>query len=105
MSEHHERFRFAGRRQEPAIRSLADHVEHSPYLGAAVLVGSFAEGKADDVSDVDLFLITREDQFSEAWKSRHELHVTGALVAWDENEEELVGGHRWLTPDPSSSRA
>jgi hypothetical protein len=88
-------------RQGPAVRLLADHVAASPHFGAAVLVGSFARGDADAVSDVDLLLITYEGHFRSAWETRQQLHVNGSLVAWDEQREDLpeVGGHRWLTPD------
>lgn len=66
-----------------------------------VVLGSFARGTADSVSDLDLSFITYEDTFLHAWARRRELHITGAVVAWDEfgPEDRLVAGHRWLTAD------
>lgn len=88
-------------RHQALLEALARYVEDSADFGALVLLGSFAKGTADAVSDVDLFFITYRGRFEQAWAHRHELHVTGALVHWDEMEDELaeVGGHRWVTTD------
>ncbi|MGH2737156.1 MAG: nucleotidyltransferase domain-containing protein [Actinomycetota bacterium] len=88
-------------RQEAILERLTRCVEKSPDIGAMLLVGSFASGTADVVSDLDLFLITYEGRFEQAWKRRDELHVTGAIVHWDEQagEPHSVAGHRWVTPE------
>lgn len=88
-------------RQQRLLDALAEYVEHSAEIGALVVVGSFAAGRADAVSDLDLFFITYEDNFKQAWECRRELHVTGAIVGWDEldADDRPVAGHRWLTPD------
>jgi hypothetical protein len=88
-------------RQDRLLQRLARYVDESADLGAMLLLGSFASGTADAVSDIDLFLIAYEGRFEQAWARRTEWHVTGAIVDWDESEGEprSVAGHRWLTPD------
>jgi predicted nucleotidyltransferase len=88
-------------RQDGLLERLGDYVEASPAIGTLVVVGSFAAGNADAVSDLDLFFVTYPDRFEDAWNHRHELHVTGALVEWDvlEPASQRVGGHRWLSLD------
>lgn len=88
-------------RQQVLLDALASHVHDSPNIGALVLVGSFANGTADAVSDLDLFFITYDDHFEDSWARRHDLHLTGALVHWDQQDQERpeVAGHRWVTPD------
>ncbi|MGH2699060.1 MAG: hypothetical protein ACRDJL_07665 [Actinomycetota bacterium] len=88
-------------RQETLLERLAHYVERSPSLGAMLAIGSFANGTADAVSDLDLYLIAYEGRFKQAWRSRNELHVTGSIVDWDEMDGELrgVAGHRWVTPE------
>jgi hypothetical protein len=70
-------------------------------IGALVVVGSFASRTADAVSDLDLFFITYQGRFKDAWNRRCDLHVTGAIVEWDllDAQGDPVGGHRWLSPD------
>ena len=88
-------------RQEGVLDRLAQYVEQSADIGAMVVLGSFAKGTADALSDLDLFFITHQDRFQEAWERRRDLHVTGAIVHWDHGDEEgaPVAGHRWLSPD------
>jgi hypothetical protein len=68
------------------------------YLGA-ISIGSFAAGTADEMSDLDLILITHDGGFGDAWERRAELHVTGSLAAWDERVDGPVGAHKWMTRD------
>lgn len=88
-------------RQDALLGRLADYVESSQAIGALVVVGSFAAGTADAVSDLDLFFITKPGEFQDAWNRRRELHLTGAIVEWDvlDSGQSLVGGHRWLSSD------
>ena len=88
-------------RQHALLQTLADHVNTSPNIGALVVLGSFANRTADAVSDLDLFFIAYDGHFQDAWERRRELHVTGAIVEWDELAPDSgpVAGHRWLTPD------
>jgi hypothetical protein len=66
-----------------------------------VLLGSFARGEADELSDVDFAVFTAEGEFEAAWEQRHRLHPPDALC-WDYPRppgDRDVAGHRWLTTD------
>jgi hypothetical protein len=70
-------------RQDALLRHLSEYVEDSAAIGALVVVGSFANEAADALSDLDLFFITYQGRFEDAWDRRRDLHVTGAIVEWD----------------------
>jgi hypothetical protein len=44
---------------------------------------------------------SRPGQFGQAWQRRHELHVTGALVWWDDGPASTgqIAVHRWVADD------
>jgi Nucleotidyltransferase domain len=87
-------------RQWPRIVELADAVSSPPFLGI-VLLGSFARGEADDLSDVDFTVFAAEGHFDAAWEQRHHLHPVHASC-WDYPRppgDRDVAGHRWLTSD------
>ena len=87
-------------RQWPRILELSDAVASAPFLGV-VLLGSFARGEADGLSDVDFVVLAAEGAFEEAWAKRHRLHTDDA-VCWDyprPSGDRDVAGHRWLTAD------
>jgi hypothetical protein len=79
---------------------LADAVSSPPFLGV-VLLGSFARGEADNLSDVDFIAFAGEGEFEHAWEQRHRLHPSDAWC-WDYPRppgDRDVAGHRWLTRD------
>ncbi len=87
-------------RQWAHVLELAEAVTNDPFLGV-VLLGSFARGEADDLSDVDFIVFAAEGEFEQAWEQRHGLHPLGA-TCWDYPRppgDRDVAGHRWLTPD------
>jgi hypothetical protein len=87
-------------RQWPRILELAEASASRPFLGVVVL-GSFARGDADDLSDVDFIVFAAEGDFEEAWEERHRLHPLDA-ACWDYPRppgDRDVAGHRWLTSD------
>jgi hypothetical protein len=88
-------------RQWPTLERLIEHVEASPVLAGMVLVGSFARGEGDPLSDLDLVLVASRDCFEAAWAAREELHRGSALVAWDGRDPGFAeaGAHKWLTRD------
>jgi hypothetical protein len=66
-----------------------------------VLLGSFARGESDDLSDVDFIVFAAEGGFEAAWERRHDLHP-GDAWCWDYPRppgDRDVAGHRWLTSD------
>ena len=87
-------------RQWPRVLELAEAGANPPFVGV-VLLGSFARGEADDLSDVDFTVFAVEGRFEEAWDQRHRLHGDDA-ACWDYPRlpgERDVAGHRWLTTD------
>ena len=86
-------------RQWPRLLGLAESVGRPPFLGL-VLLGSFARGEADELSDVDFVVLAVEGRFAEAWEQRHSLHPSDA-ACWDypRPPDREVAGHRWLTQD------
>jgi predicted nucleotidyltransferase len=88
-------------RQWPALMHVADRVAESAALDGLLLIGSFASGRADDLSDVDFIVVVGEGRFAEAWQQRVKLQTPDVLVAWDwpsPNGREAAG-HKWLTRD------
>ena len=90
-----------GARQWPTLEPLIERVEASPLLEGMVLVGSFARGQVDPLSDPDLVVVAPEDGFEAAWAARDDLHGGSALVAWDQRDPgfDHAGAHKWLTRD------
>jgi hypothetical protein len=87
-------------RQWPRIVELAEAAGGPPFLGV-VLLGSFARGEADHLSDVDFTVFAPEGGFGAAWEERHRLHPADAWC-WDYPRppgDRDVAGHRWLTAD------
>ena len=87
-------------RQWPRLLELAEAAASPPFLGVVVL-GSFARGEADDLSDVDFTVFAAEGEFEAAWAQRHRLHPPDASC-WDYPRapgNRDVAGHRWLTTD------
>jgi hypothetical protein len=86
-------------RQWPRVVELAEAAAAPPFLGV-VLLGSFARGEADELSDVDFTVYAAEGEFEEAWEQRHRLHPADASC-WDypRTSDREVAGHRWLTTD------
>ena len=64
-------------RQWPRIQELAHAGIKAPFVGV-VLLGSFARGEADDLSDVDFIVFAADGDFEKAWARRHFLHPTDA---------------------------
>ncbi|MEO5575409.1 MAG: nucleotidyltransferase domain-containing protein [Gaiellaceae bacterium] len=87
-------------RQWSRIADLAERVAAAPHLAGLLLLGSFARGEADSLSDVDFIVVIEPGRFDEAWQKRHDLHPDGA-VCWDypRPDDREVAAHRWLTED------
>jgi len=88
-------------RQHRTLAAVAARLDVLPEVAGAVLVGSLAAGTADAASDVDLLVCAASGQFESAWARRTELHVTGALVSWDDGPRPgaQTAVHRWVTDD------
>jgi methylmalonyl-CoA mutase len=86
-------------RQEATIEKIRMRIEESVHLTGAVIVGSFAIGNTDPLSDIDLIVVTMPDAFDMAWVKRCELHGDAAITCWDVRDESMPrhGAHKWLT--------
>ena len=86
-------------RQSAILAVLLEHITASSVLDGAILLGSFAHGTPDAVSDLDLLVCVRDGHFATAWQ-RTALQVTGAMVWWDQGLiPDRVGAHKWVTND------
>src|SRR5262245_54575513 len=88
-------------RQWPALERLRAHVEVSPALAGMVLVGSFARGEVDPLSDLDVVLVVSDGGCDAGWAAREELHGDTALMCWDQRDPAFAeaGAHKWVTRD------
>ena len=72
-----------------------------PGHRATLVIGSFAAGTADDLSDIDLYVLIDDGAFTDAWDHRDSLRPHGALYWWDirPDANREIGTHNWLTSD------
>jgi predicted nucleotidyltransferase len=86
-------------RQWPLVLETVRRAEHLAGFAAAILIGSFAAGTADDLSDVDLIFAVEDGAFEGAWAERESLRPGDALYWWDVRTEPdcEVGAHKWIT--------
>lgn len=86
-------------RQWPTLERLIERVEASPELEGAILLGSFARGEVDALSDLDLVLVVPEGGFQAAWAARTTLHSAPIVAAWDQRDAGFAqaGAHKWIS--------
>ena len=90
-------------RQWPLIVYATEKVSSIPDLDGLLLLGSFAAGRADQISDVDLVAVVAEGRFDEAWARRRELETAGTLAQSSRRLSapachRLVGRAAWAPP-------
>jgi hypothetical protein len=88
-------------RQWPLIVHAAETAAATPQLDGLLLLGSFAAGRADPISDVDLIAVVAEGEFADAWARRREMETAGTLFEWDVRDaaDGDAASHKWLTQD------
>lgn len=88
-------------RQWPLIEHVAARAATMPDLDGLLLLGSFASGRADQISDVDLVAVVANGRFDQAWAQRHEFETPGTLIAWDARlvSDGDAASHKWITHD------
>jgi hypothetical protein len=88
-------------RQWPLIEYAAEKAEAIPEVDGLLLLGSFAAGRADQISDVDLVVVVAEERFNDAWARRREFETDGTLFAWDVrlDSDGDAASHKWITHD------
>jgi predicted nucleotidyltransferase len=83
-------------RQWPALIALANRIEEVDVFAGLVLLGSFASGNADELSDLDVIAVSEPGSFQQAWAARDQLSHD-SLVRWDLPRGSHSSGHNWLT--------
>lgn len=84
-------------RHRAAVESVLDAVAGDPDVLGVLLLGSFAAGTADALSDLDLLLVAQDGRFNGVWQNRAAMHGP-ALRAWDLFAgDRPIGAHKWLT--------
>jgi predicted nucleotidyltransferase len=84
-------------RQWSVIEGLAAQVAEIGGIDGVILLGSFARGDPDELSDVDALVVASQGRFQDVWAERRRLSE-GSLIAWDgEGGERDLEWHTWLT--------
>ena len=83
-------------RQWPTLEATAERAAKIDALEGLILLGSFASGTPDTLSDIDVIAVAAAGRFAEAWDARHRLSE-GSLVSWDQLLKREYQGHNWLT--------
>ena len=88
-------------RQWPTLVELVDRATRLPGFGAFILIGSFAGGSPDCMSDIDSLVSIDDGAFDAAWSDRTSLYGEAPAFVWDvrPDPEREVGAHKWMTPD------
>ena len=95
------RERAEGLRQWPTLVEVVDRAQALPGFGAFILIGSFAGGSPDSMSDVDSIVSIDEGSFNSAWGDRTSLSGREPAFAWDvrPDPDREIGAHKWLTQE------
>jgi predicted nucleotidyltransferase len=84
-------------RQWPVIEGLAGRAAEIDGIDGVLLLGSFARGDPDELSDVDALAVASPGRFQDVWANRRRLSE-GSLIAWDGEGGQLdLQWHTWLT--------
>ena len=88
-------------RQWWIVEHVAERIAGIPEFDGLLLVGSFASGATDGLSDLDFICVVADGQFDAAWARRAELETPNPLFVWDLVVDPALdeGGHKWLTHD------
>jgi len=88
-------------RQWPLIVHAVRTAEDMAELDGLLLLGSFAAGRADQISDVDLVAVVADGRFHDAWARRREFETAGTLYSWDVQVESDgdAASHKWISQD------
>lgn len=81
------------------MESAIDVAAADPRVLGVLVLGSFADNTADEVSNIDLLVVLARGAFNRTWSDRT-TYSAGALRAWDvEADGRPVGAHKWVTRD------
>jgi predicted nucleotidyltransferase len=87
-------------RQWPVLEGIARRAAELDALDGLILIGSFARGDPDELSDLDLLAVVGPDRFDEAWAARHRL-AHDPLLVWEPRARPArrIRWFTWLTRD------
>jgi predicted nucleotidyltransferase len=81
--------------EETILRAAAVDV-----IDGVIVIGSFADGEPDALSDLDLIAVTAPDRLDDAWAARR-LLASDAIVTWESraSSDAQIRWFKWLTRD------
>ena len=87
-------------RQRAGLDQIIARAAAVEPIDGLIVIGSFAGGEPDALSDLDLIAVAAPGRLEEAWDARHDL-AGETLVTWEphSNEGRDVRWLNWLTPD------
>ena len=89
-------------RQWSVFQATIRRAAELDVIDGVIVLGSFAKGDPDELSDLDLMAVTAPGLFQDAWARRHQ-RASDALVTWEESGSENptreIGWFKWLTRD------
>jgi predicted nucleotidyltransferase len=87
-------------RQRAVLDGIIERSGHVPSIDGLIVIGSFAGGEPDALSDLDLIAVTAPGRLDEAWDARHRL-AGDVFVSWEphSNEGRAIRWLNWLTHD------
>ncbi len=86
-------------RQWSCVIDVRDRALQLPGYRASILIGSFAAGTVDDLSDVDVIVALEDGAFDAAWQQRASVRPLDALHHWDVRPDRSreIAAHNWFT--------
>jgi hypothetical protein len=87
-------------RQRAVLDQIVARAAELEPIDGLIVIGSFAGGQPDALSDLDLIAVAAPGRLEEAWEARQ--HLAGdALVTWEphSNEGRDIRWLNWLTHD------
>ena len=87
-------------RQLDTLEEIVARAEAIPAIEGVIVLGSFASGQPDALSDLDLVVAAAPDSLDEAWEARFDL-AGDAFLIWEpqSNEGRNIRWLNWLTHD------
>jgi predicted nucleotidyltransferase len=87
-------------RQRAVLDQIVARAAEVEPIDGLIVIGSFAGGEPDALSDLDLIVVAAPDRLEEAWEARQHL-VGDVLVTWEphSNEGRDIRWLNWLTHD------
>ena len=87
-------------RQWAVLDEIVERVAEVDSVDGVILIGSFAGGEPDALSDLDLVAVAALGRLHEAWEARHDL-AGDAFVMWEPQPSagREIKWFNWLTHD------